>query len=856
METGPRFANARLAGPLAGPCVVSYVIICFLTLSATTSLAADTTDGRFLTGLRERQLFDLAEAYCTRRLARDDLPDDRRAALTIELVRTHAQHALQSPPDARASLWTKAHSVADDFKARRANHPRWLLVELQDALTWLAQGELVRQEAEVVARGRPTRDEARQYLRTAVRRLDALGEQIGAQLSRRRRRARTIAAGELTNLELESLARNVAYQHARALRNQGQCYDADSPDRVNSLAQAVERLVRVASGAVADDLVWQCRIDEVVCYRLLGDRTRATEKLSALVAKKPPPRIALVAEAEKIRLRLAAGRLDEALGEVNKGRTIAGESSPQLDYAHLETFVAAWQSATRAGRGAVATKFLGQATGQVQLIEREHGPYWMRRAKMLLASSITGASAGGSLAALKIAAEEAYLGGQTAEALATYDRAFDAAIGQGDERQAFDLGFAAATIQHDAGHRRQALERYRRLALRVASHPQAGEAHLLAVFNAAELARATSPEERPAALEAYAALLDEHLKQWPQAATAVKARWWLASLRQSEQRWEEAIAAYREIRSGDEQFEAAGRASAVCYAAWLEELSARGEPTHDLARRAADDFERLIGGPGGRGPREWSEQARFTALAAAKLRLRYGRRDFAPAERVLAEALRASGDAPDDWKASARSLLVYALAGQGKWREATAELDRIPSASIEQLVGMLEGLVELVDTAGAQGRRDVAALALRTVKLIESSRQRPSAADARSVARSRARALEAAGRHQEALAAYNSLAESLPGDGHVQEARAALLAAQGDAAGLTEALSAWRDVEKKSRLGGDRWFRARLAQAEVYHRLGQNEKAAKLIKLTRTLHPELGGTSMHAKFLALLAECE
>ena len=40
------------------------------------------------------------------------------------------------------------------------------------------------------------------------------------------------------------------------------------------------------------------------------------------------------------------------------------------------------------------------------------------------------------------------------------------------------------------------------------------------------------------------------------------------------------------------------------------------------------------------------------------------------------------------------------------------------------------------------------------------------------------------------------------------------------------------------------------------HRLGKNDRAAKLIKLTRTLHPDLGGAAMQAKFLELLVECE
>jgi tetratricopeptide (TPR) repeat protein len=292
----------------------------------------------------------------------------------------------------------------------------------------------------------------------------------------------------------------------------------------------------------------------------------------------------------------------------------------------------------------------------------------------------------------------------------------------------------------------------------------------------------------------------------------------------------------------------------------LEELVAQGQPTHELARQAADYFEQLTVESVGPAAQRSSDTARFSAVAAARLRLRYGDRDFAPAERVLTAALRAADDAADEvpgaWRAEARVLLVYALAGQGKWPAARDALEQVPSASARRLVVMIERLVELGDTADAADRREVAELVFRAVVLIESSAPALNETDARSVALSRARALVAAGRSAEALKAYDALVEALPGDGDVQEARASLLTTEGDARALESALVAWRGVEKKSALAGERWFRARLAQADVYHRLGQDDRAAKLIKLTRTLHPDLGGTAMRSKFLALLAQCE
>ena len=55
--------------------------------------AAQSFDARFLDGLRERQLFSLAEKFCRDRLARPALPEPRRAELSIELSRCLTEEA-------------------------------------------------------------------------------------------------------------------------------------------------------------------------------------------------------------------------------------------------------------------------------------------------------------------------------------------------------------------------------------------------------------------------------------------------------------------------------------------------------------------------------------------------------------------------------------------------------------------------------------------------------------------------------------------------------------------------------------------------------------------------------------------
>jgi hypothetical protein len=116
-------------------------------------------------GLRRRGQFELAEKYCAEQLADSKLLDNRRVTLTIELSRTYADHAAQSPLEQQQELWQKARQVVDDFAASNPRHPRLVLVRAQAALTALAQGENTREDAEQSTDAQRELDEARKLLR-------------------------------------------------------------------------------------------------------------------------------------------------------------------------------------------------------------------------------------------------------------------------------------------------------------------------------------------------------------------------------------------------------------------------------------------------------------------------------------------------------------------------------------------------------------------------------------------------------------------------------------------------------------------------------------------------------------------
>ncbi len=179
-----RFANVRqvllglsVAVMTGWKPVPRSIAICLLAWLGSMTLArpmpADTpgavaVDEQFVAGLLERRLFTLAELECQRQLAGADLSPRTRATWTVELIRIRALHATNSAPQQRGALWQAAHQAAGEFLSPHAENPRRVLVELQDALTYLAEGELARLEADVAVEPQDALVRARDMIREAA----------------------------------------------------------------------------------------------------------------------------------------------------------------------------------------------------------------------------------------------------------------------------------------------------------------------------------------------------------------------------------------------------------------------------------------------------------------------------------------------------------------------------------------------------------------------------------------------------------------------------------------------------------------------------------------------------------------
>ncbi|HEV3344699.1 MAG TPA: hypothetical protein VG125_30260, partial [Pirellulales bacterium] len=413
----------------------------------TASLETGSIEQTFLAGLRARRLFALAEERCRRRLGETGLSDAARIDLAVDLSRTLTEHALNEGQADREPLWRAASEAVQAPGLESIKGSRRLLLDVQQGLVRLTRGELARQEAELAGSDATSLEAARQELRAAIGLLQATLKEVARGL-RQASQSRRAEAGDLNANELAALERNLAYQLARAFRNQGESYPAKSADHSNSLRQAVEQLQHLLGDS--DPVAWQARLDEVVCLRLLEDFDAAAARIGKLSDSDLPAALVPAVKAEQIRLLLDQHRLDAALAAVEKMQAAGVDGTADLDYAFLEVSLAAWRAAASGHRPNDAAQWQNRAAELVSQIDERFGRYWSRRAEMLLAGSVTRGGHTQNLAILVRAAESFYRSGQFDKSLEAYDRAARQAR---EEKQglAFDYAYTAAAIEQQRG---------------------------------------------------------------------------------------------------------------------------------------------------------------------------------------------------------------------------------------------------------------------------------------------------------------------------------------------------------------------------------------------------------------------
>jgi hypothetical protein len=774
-------------------CIFHFSFFIFHFLCATSALSQTiTAEQRFLTGLRERRLFELAESYCKRELAEAYASRRRRAELTIELSRTVLESALYAKPPQREELFAAAAKVLDEARFDGPDDPWRAPVAVQRGVIELVEGELLREEAQALSAPDAALAPARDRLREAVTRL----RQAQAAVEEHLRAANRIAPGatarpdEPTAVELAALKRHVDYQLARAYRNQGESYPPRSADRAAALDQATKALEQLARSETTDELTWQARLDEVVCRRLLGDLDGAERMLALIDKQSPPADVAERARAQRIRVRLDAALLDEAKKFITDADAVAATAaSPEVRLAVLEWMLASSRVAAKENRTADATDWQNRAAALAKLIAERHSAHWARRAETLLAATAATAPTG-DVALLVKAAESFYQQGNLDRALEIYDRAFAKAMESRDESAAITAGLTAAAIERSRKRHDAAAGRLLKLVATLPEHARAPEAHLAAIYETAERLRDPTTVEKDLLAE-YSQLLDEHVRRWPLDPTAAQAWYLVGLLRRQQGNKAEAAAAFEKVVP---QPLPEIMSPVVRDAAWAV-VRLWAELPDDRRHRLFDVVQHL----------------RKSAKTEAE-------------------------------KASAEAWLVLAEVGLGRFADAESRAKQLSAPLADDDASIVARLGELAAKRPAEVRPQIAAVTLRMIEL------RRLATAGAAPTRAEAQALTIAGRTAEARKVWEAVAAAHLRDGALQEEFAEFLLTQSDRDSASAAAVKWRAIERASPESSDRWYRARLGLARAYLQSGDKARAAQLIELTAALHPDLGGAEMKAKF--------
>ena len=807
--------------------------------------ASDSLNAEFLEGLRARRLFELAEIYCSQRLKRQQTDGAEELRWTIELSRTYAQHALHLESGLRETLWHQAQDCLSVFERGHPDHPQLLLVKLQRALVGLARGEVTRQEAEITAASDQPWEKVRAELRRVIGLLEHLLPDIAHQTRQRNR-----VSGSLTDAQLYSLQRNVSYQLVRAYRNQGLAYPPQSVDRINALTQALEQLGPLASLPPTEEVIWSVRLEQVACYRLLGDARRAGAALQMLHSAAPPAPVQLELRAEQIRLAIDQGELRQLARLIAHPVADHEVRSANLDLAEMEGLIALWAAGPK--NDPQTSIWQNKIVHQLNQIGQLHGPYWKRRSGMLVVRAAEGGVDAEDVQLLVQTAQNLYVDQQWSKAMEAYQKAARLSKSLGERDRSFRLAFTAARIAQEQGDLQQSLERFRALGLEYRADSQASEAHLMAIACAADLIR----QDPAAPREEYIRLLREHLESWPHTASADSVRWSLGNIYQRQRDWTSAVNVYRDISLSHAQKDRAIGATGKCWAQKLRHLQKSGVRITEELKIALKYFEQFFRRNDGKLPERWSPTAQAAVLEAVRLHVQFTTQGLVTAQSYLEAALRDTSHTSAQWPSAAEVLLIEALARQDRMEEAGRRLALLTKPSAN-LMSLLKSLGQLDKPSRSLVQRQQAArLQLMTVSYLQQVWDELSGADQVFAQRSRAEALAVIGDRQQALQELERLVRENPRHAEIQQSYAQLLLENDDQRSRELALAKWREIARHSRPKTESWYHAKYSLALAHYRLGNARRAAEILGLIQAVPPGFEGAQCKHDFLELLKLCQ
>ena len=829
-------------------------------------------DSKLIEGLRRRRLFDLAQLYCKRRLGQSEIDPTGETHLTIELMKTRTAQAILTPAAERPAAWKTVDQTAEQFTSNSPDHPRRLLVEVQQGLSHLTRAKIIRQEIAAEITDDSSKERALQEIHAARSLFDRLGNDIDKAIRELRGRSKT--PHDLTVEQLLSLKNNIKLQLAQANLIRSQLYQPE--DRLNRVAalgevkQQLREVQRVTSKG--KPLWWNTQLGHLECLRLLGDPGAAKSLIDSLPKKDIPTTTFLQLLEQKIRLATEMG--NEAFSkQVFEEYLELPSSTPQVDLALVEL---ASDLSARATSDVLKTQWLDYASGFARKVESDHGNYWGRRADLILIGASDGSSSNPNtlvnpsnldilensndvpesastteLDQLVRLGENAFRKNNLDDAIKAYQQAVKISRLLGDANRSLKFGMIIGQILEKQSKPELAADQFIKSALADVNATNASSAHLRGCWNlAATLADTTNPDLSDR-LTTYRAELKRHLETWPNQPTTNHVQIYLADRNQRDRQWKAAFENYLAVDGDSSHFEIAIKGLGTTARKLLAQTSRANQSTTSVGsglimsliqKRA--QLERA--GPG------W---AQLELLICELEFLHGGGASNQPIADAIATRLEAieNSTIPSD-VGVARAIRAAAVCSDQP--ESAGELIRQIRDDSNALQLCQQCLEAIAENRSGEVTAQANQLQIGIIEILLSNQEDAGSKNLSLWSLKKSRLLSSLDRHAEAVLVLEKLQTKFPRNAGIQIELARSLTAQFQNSKPEKPLDHWRRLLPRLKSHTQNWYEAKYNVALLLHLTGESAQALKLLKLLRSVGPGWENSQLKPEFESLLKSAQ
>ena len=780
-----------------------------------------------MTDLRRQRLHALAESYCQERLASDQLSEQLRLQLTVELARTFTQHATLVPVSEQELLLEQAEKVLTSYPLADLDELQRLYLTVNRHRLNLTAGEASYWQAQLI-NSPESRKAALQKLVNAIdparEYVDDMGEWTRA------RSLATTATGDriLDYLDLLLLQREFRLDIAKGLLHKATLIvELESEIEREEIPTALPQVNEDYRTSTAYIGIFQKQLDFPELYfdahlleadwELLLGRYQALETRFGLLRKRSLSRekeIEIIIR--EARALMQQGQNVAAAKQLHQQQQSGQSTSPELDFLTINAFLELARVAKEQEDEDLEGRLMENINARLVVIEPG---YWAERARRLFSEKEKEINYGSELQNLMAEAADLSKAGKWDDAATAYERAIELAKEREATALQADLLYQLGLVRYQQKSFDTAAVAFQRVVEESGDEEEiSARAHLM-------LAYCSGQQGDQAASKA---LLEEHLKRFPESTTFHDALRLLAHLELSAEHYGTALEYYRtlhEAKPDDTQIE-------------LALISVYDELAGTFAKSPAESkrlLEKLRGDfPDAIQPVTEANLARQVTLRFVMSRLILQ----APTEEkseiaALLDPLRSNGvyssPAFTPYREPFITIFANYLLQTPLQREDLNEIGRLP---LELKLGLFRALTELApDQANYHSLREMLERQLQQQQAELSPEQEREFLYTMLMRKYRE------GDALTSLGELDLIEQKLKlSPEQTLEIALLLMDSPNSSERLEASLGHWRRLESEFQAGTEAWFETRYYQIKLMNDLGQREEANKLKRLTLLLH--------------------